>query len=386
MTVAGLGRAALPVVAIVAFVAIPGAIVAAAGSTFGYDFLAYHGAARRLLTGEAVYDLGYQQAGGFGLFLYPPTFLPIILPFGTVEPGVAAWAWLAVMVASLLAAIRLLPVPSSVRWVVLLLAALDWPVAYTLKLGQVTPLLLLLAVVGWRAVERPRSSIAGGRTEPPLPGSALTVPASGIALGVSAALGVAIKLQPALLLAWAVAARRWRAVAAGLAVLLAVAAIATLVAGPGAWLDYVRLIRQITDPVTTEHNVTPGWVARGLGLSVEAAGMVQLTATAAALAALAISIVVCLPAASYLVAVAVSQLISPVLWDHYAMLLLLPVAWLLARGARWATLIPLATSVPLVTITPLAAYPVLFAITVGALLAVGRPAPSGPSLSAATRG
>ena len=42
--------------------------------------------------------------------------------------------------------------------------------------------------------------------------------------------------------------------------------------------------------------------------------------------------------ASYLVAVVASQLLSPVLWDHYALLLLLPVAWLLAArplvGAR----------------------------------------------------
>ena len=37
--------------------------------------------------------------------------------------------------------------------------------------------------------------------------------------------------------------------------------------------------------------------------------------------------------ASYLVAVTASQLLSPVLWDHYAMLLLLPVAYLLSIGS-----------------------------------------------------
>ena len=35
---------------------------------------------------------------------------------------------------------------------------------------------------------------------------------------------------------------------------------------------------------------------------------------------------------SYLVAVIASQLLSPILWDHYALLLLLPVAWLMDRG------------------------------------------------------
>ena len=39
-------------------------------------------------------------------------------------------------------------------------------------------------------------------------------------------------------------------------------------------------------------------------------------------------------APSYLVAVIASQLLSPILWDHYALLLLLPVAWLVDRGWR----------------------------------------------------
>ena len=46
---------------------------------------------------------------------------------------------------------------------------------------------------------------------------------------------------------------------------------------------------------------------------------------------------------SYLVAVVASQLLSPILWDHYAIVLLLPVAWLIDRGWTWAALIPLAT-------------------------------------------
>jgi hypothetical protein len=74
---------------------------------------------------------------------------------------------------------------------------------------------------------------------------------------------------------------------------------------------------------------------------------------------------------SYLVAVAASQLASPVLWDHYAMLLLLPVAWLLAERQRWAAAIPLATSLPLIWITPPAAYPVAFGVTLAATLVVG---------------
>src|SRR4051812_36277480 len=75
------GQGVLPIVAIAVFVSFTGAVLAAAGSTLGYDYLAYDAAARRVLAGQAVYDLAFQRAGGFGLFLYPPTFLPLVLPF-----------------------------------------------------------------------------------------------------------------------------------------------------------------------------------------------------------------------------------------------------------------------------------------------------------------
>ena len=57
---AGLGRAALPVAAILVFIGSVAATVASAGETLGYDFLAYHQAAVRLLDGQSLYDMGYQ--------------------------------------------------------------------------------------------------------------------------------------------------------------------------------------------------------------------------------------------------------------------------------------------------------------------------------------
>ena len=68
------------------------------------------------------------------------------------------------------------------------------------------------------------------------------------------------------------------------------------------------------------------------------------------------------PVASFLAVVIASQFLSPVLWDHYALVLLLPVAWLLDRGWWWAALIPLLTSTPLLVLgigLPVA-YPVAF--------------------------
>ena len=53
------------------------------------------------------------------------------------------------------------------------------------------------------------------------------------------------------------------------------------------------------------------------------------------------------------------------------MLLLLPVAYLLAAGRWWALLIPLATAVPLVGVTPAIAYPMVFWVALLAVLVVG---------------
>jgi hypothetical protein len=219
-----------------------------------------------------------------------------------------------------------------------LLGGLSWPLAYSLKLGQVGPLLFLLFAAGWRWLDRP------GR------------------LGTVIALGTIVKLQPAILLGWAALTRRWRAIWAGLAVLVIAALLATLVTGLATWTDYVELLRRVSSPVTTAHNFTPGAIAFQLGVPESVASMIQLVSTAGAVVFTA-WVAVKRPAdVGYLTAATASQLLSPLLWDHYAMLLLLPVAWLLERRRWWAALIPLATATPIVLlgIVPAAVYPMLF--------------------------
>jgi hypothetical protein len=66
-----------------------------------------------------------------------------------------------------------------------------------------------------------------------------------------------------------------------------------------------------------------------------------------------------------------SQFATPVLWDHYALILLLPVAWLIDRGHWWAGLIPLASATLLIGVTPPIAYPVLFWVTLAAVAWLG---------------
>ena len=342
-----LGRAALPVVAVVWFVFGVAATLAVAGDTLGYDFRAYHQAAVRLLNGQPLYDTSFQAAGGFGLFYYPPTFAPLILPFGWLAETTAVWVWTAILLASFLVGVALLPVARSVRLWVVLLAGVSWPFVYAVKLGQVGPILFLLFAAGWRWLDGPAR------------------------LGVGLGLGTAIKLQPALVLAWAVLTRRWWAVGVGVGVIVVLGVLATGLAGVQAWSDFAHLVGQVGDPITTAHNVTPGAVAYQMGASTGVATVIQW-------ASVAVTVVLCVVAvrwataeASYLVAVVASQLISPILWDHYAVLLLLPVAYLCAAGRWWAILVPLALSIPLIDVTPPIAYPVSFAVALLATLVVG---------------
>lgn len=326
----------LPLFAISVFVLGVVATLAVAGDTLGYDFLAYHAAAVRVLAGQPAYDTSFEAAGGFGLFYYPPTFIPLVLPFGLLAAGAATWVWICVLLAAFGAGVAVMPVALTVRWLVVLLAGLSWPFLYAIKLGQVGPLLFLLFAIGWRWMDR------------------------GPLLGASGALGAAIKIQPGIILVWALLTRRWSAVLTGAAVLVGLAAVATLLAGVGAWTDFLTLITRVSDPITTPHNFTPGAVAHQLGVPRDVAAILQWGSMA--LAALAVlGTALRLPSVpSYLVAVIASQLLSPILWDHYALLLLLPVAWLLDRGHRWAVLIPIATSVILVGQLPSFVYAVVF--------------------------
>ena len=345
-----LGRAALPILAPTILAAVVGLSLwaAAAVGTLGFDFLAYLQAATRVLAGERLYDPSVQVTGGFGLFYYPPPFVLPILPFALLDPVVATWVWVAASIAAFLAGVAVMPVNSTIRWATVLLAGLSWPFAYAIKLGQVGPMLFLLFAIGWRWLDDPR------------------------AVGGSAAAGAIVKIQPGLVLVWAALTRRWSAVMVGLAVLVVAAVAATLLTGgPSVWTDYLALLRNVSDPIATPHNFTPGAVAFQAGASSSVATVIQVASSLGAVAVFVLAALRASAAASYLVAVTASQLLSPVLWDHYAMLLLLPGAYLLSKGLWWAAAIPVATSATLLFGAPAAIYPVAFWVTLLALLVVG---------------
>ncbi len=298
--------------------------------TLGYDFQAYVQAADRLLAGQPLYDLTVEVAGGFAIYLYPPTFALAVVPFALLPEPVATWAWTAFLVAAFLAGVAILPVRPGVRWAIVGLAAVSWPFLYSVKLGQVGPLLFLAFAVGWRTLDR------------------------AVPLGISVAAGALIKVQPALLFGWMIVTRRWRAFAVGLLACAVAAAAATLVVGLATWGDYVELLRRVSQPVTTPHNMTAGAVAYRAGLDGGAASVIQLVAMAATAVVTLYAWVRRDAATGFVVGVVASQLLSPLLWDHYAMLLLIPVALLLERRHWWAAAILPALWIPIEALYPLA--------------------------------
>ncbi|HEX7951131.1 MAG TPA: glycosyltransferase family 87 protein [Candidatus Limnocylindrales bacterium] len=312
---------------------------AAQAGTLGFDYLSYDSAVRRFLAGGVLYDQNFQTTGPFGLFYYPPPFVLLAIPLTLLPPDVDAWLAAIALTAIFLVAVAILPVSSRVRWLIVLLGGLSWPLVYAIKLGQVGPILLLTFAMGWRWMDRPHR------------------------LGLATAVGAAIKLQPLIILGWALLTGRRRAVVVGLAAFLVLAIAGTLIAGPAAWADQLGLLVRLSKPVSTPNNVTPGRIAFEAGFGDTLAWAIQFAWWAAVVAVVLYVLWRGTGEASYLAVVTASQAISPILWDHYALMLLLPVAWLLQRRLWWAALIPLATSLPLIEVTPRVFYPITYAIT-----------------------
>lgn len=319
-------------------------IIAVSGSTLGYDYQAYVEAGRRVLERAPLYDASVEVAGGFAIFLYPPPFALAMVPFALLPEPAGLAVWLGVLVAAFLIGVAILPVRREVRWSIALLAGLSWPFLYSIKLGQVGPLLFLAFAAAWRWRDRP------------------------LALGAALAAGAMIKVQPALAFGWAVLTRRFRGAATGIVIGAMLAAVSTLVLGLQTWSDYLALLGRVSTPVTTPHNFTPGAIAFQLGVPEATAAAIQI---AAMLAVAGVTLIAWLrldDEASLIVTVVASQLLSPLLWDHYAMLLLLPTALLLQRRHWWAVAIPLAGWLPAPT------YPLVFAVALLAPFLPDRPA------------
>lgn len=345
-TRAGPGVVAVAIAAFVAFEAMALALVTVRGGNLGFDFEAYARASQRILDGAPLYDLSVRVAGEAAAFFYPPAFALAFIPFAVLPHDVGLWQWTALAIGSIGVGVAILPVKPRVRWIVLALCVIDWPILYSILLSQVGPLLFLLFAIGWRWRDNP------------------------VVLGLSIAAGALIKVQPIILLGWAGLTGRWRAVVVSLGTIAVAALVATVVFGPGVWSDYFALLGRVNSSVTTPNGYSVGAIAYQNGVAEGTAQAIQLVVTVAVVAVVAIAILTASHEVSYITTVVASQILSPLVWDHYAVVLILPTAWLLERGRWWGLLIMLVTSLPTILFLPGAIYPVLFGVGLVAPLLV----------------
>ena len=286
---------------LLAFACLPAALTAlfafgAPAATAAWDFHAFWGAAANIDRGRSPYaDLGANAAGTpYPLYLYPPLLAELLTPLGVLPFAVAATIFVVASAVALVTALRLLDVRD---WRCYGLAFTWVPVLHGLRLGTLTPFLVLLVVLGWRA--RVVATI------------------------------LKLFLWPVLALD---AARRPVRVLAGAAAVTVASWAAVGFAGLTA---YPSLLRQ----------TQAAWERNGYGLPALAihAGISPALTTALLLVAglAALRLVVRLdPKPALASAVVLACLVSPVSWLHYSTLLLVPVALAQPR-LGWAWALPL---------------------------------------------
>ena len=232
----------------------------------------------------------------------------------------AAFAWYLLHGLLLAAACALLPVPVWIRLAAFGIAALSLAVTKDLSLGNVSSMLLLPLAAAWRWLDRPAGSVA-----------------QAIAISVRPMLGV--------LLIWQLLRRQWRAVAWTVGAGIVLVLLTLPFVGIDGYGDYLTVLRNLEGATGVAENHDLSSTVLRLGLSEPVATLALLVGYALAIAAIGLSLRRDREL-GFVVTASASLLLSPLMWDHYLAMLLLPAAFLAARGHRWGLLLPLASWLP----------------------------------------
>lgn len=291
---------------------------------WAYDFEAYANAAARLTETGSLYQPetvdGPFRPGPFGLYMYSPTLGVALLPLADMPLADSSVIWYLAHALALALACVLMPVRRVIRLYAFAVAALSLPVIRDFALGNVSVMLLLPTVVAWRWLDRPLGSIA-----------------QAVAISVRPMLGV--------LIVWQLLRRQWRAVAWTVGAGLALVALTLPFVGVGGYLDYLSVLRNMTDVTGVLRNLDIGSSLRALGFSDGVATIGLLAGYAVAIGAILASLRRDREV-GFIVTVMASLLLSPLLWDHYLVAFILPAAFLAERDRPWALALPLLLWLP----------------------------------------
>ncbi|HTC86422.1 MAG TPA: glycosyltransferase family 87 protein [Candidatus Acidoferrum sp.] len=286
----------------------------------GYDFRAYDEAARRIAQGTPLYladTVTRYNAGLYAdLYIYPPQLAMALVPLTVFDQSAATVAWFVLRLVALGLGCLAMPVRPWIRFAVLGIAGLSFPVLYDLNLGNISLVVFALSALVWRLGERPAAGVVG-------------------------AILVAIRLPfGSLGLAW-LAMRRWRlvAIAIGTGIVLLVAAVP--IVGFHGYADYLTILRGLRGISTGPDNLS-------LTQSFRDAGLPDSLATLSTPLGMIISAVFTVyvaarrdPSTATVVALTTPLLLAPFFHPHYLVALLIPAAFLADRGRPWALVLPL---------------------------------------------
>jgi hypothetical protein len=281
------------------------------------DFDTFWRSAAALWEGRDVYDTGARLTN-----LNPPLWILLVSPLGLLEPLAAYRVFVLITLVITVSYLAWMADELRLRsrWAVVgaVMLLLSSPLLATLALGQIYPVLALGLVAAWVADRRSRSSISGG------------------------ALGLVVALKPSLapVLLWPLVRRRWRVFGVALASGAAATLVAAVAVGPGATLDWLRLLYDRSASPYWDNASLPGAAARLFTESEFAQHVAILPWTIPVAYALGIGAIAITAVragrgseAGLWALVAASLLASPIAWHNYLVLLGPGILLLLARGS-----------------------------------------------------
>lgn len=316
-------------------------LVSAAGTQrLGFDFrAAYLPAAEAVRDGNSPYVTDRAVADAdWHPYLYPPQLAIALIPATTVSANVAAFVAFVVSLAAVLAALAITGVRDARCYAVTIVWAPTW---HALEMANVSAVLALGLALVWRYRDR--------------------VPAAGCALGLT----ISVKLFLWPLLGWGLATRRLRATGLALAVGFGVTLAAWAAIGFAGLTAYPDLRSELGNEVS--YSIVA--VTESLGYSATVGDVLT-----AVVGGLLLGLVLRFgrrgdDVQSFTCAIAAALAISPSLWQHYLVLLVVPLAlarprfsaiWLLpialwmspraGNGEGFETVLPLLVAAALVTV------------------------------------
>ena len=313
-------------------------------SGYGYDFRAYDDAARRIAAGQSLYLPGsveaYRDGRYEGLYLYPPTLAIALVPLTAFSQAGATAAWLAIRVALLGAGCAALPVSWRVRAVTFGMACISFPVLFDLNIGNVSIVVFALCAAAWRWLDTPIGGLVHA-----------TLIAVRFPFGIFA-------------LSWIVR-RRWRTLGWTIVAGLILIAVSLPLVGISSYAEYLGILRGLPDISVGEHNLSLKSTALELGLPDLAAGLALPLGYLVGVVAVGYASWWRDASTAFVVTCLATLLVAPFIHPHYLVLLLLPSAILMNRGAWWGFALPLLGWLPDLVL------PLMGPLAIALVLAVG---------------